>query len=619
MLLVVSFFISCEEELTDIGAGVVGSEPFSTGKEVYDVYAYNKNVEAVRTNKLSLYQLGTFNDPIYGTTQALVTSQLTLPNANPTFGILSQSREDSSDTDESVTTIPENETVKEVYLYIPYLTRNTTRDTDLDGVEDAFDTLPEDPNNDSDADGVSNRDEQALNTDPLDANSVDANLDGLNDIDGAEILANGFANQVELDSVYYNNKTFEEFKDEEVTFNLKVERSTYFLRDLDPNTNFQEAQQYFSSQEFAPTFVSDVLFSGPVTFSNKEILLPREDDPQTPEIDESNSNTKLAPGIRIPLNPDFFQENILDREGENVLLSQSNFNDFLRGLHFSLTAENNNHFYLLFDLRQANITITYTYDRYNINGTTSDTSDDTVDEEEVNFVLSFLRQPNPVSPITGNAVNTFKNESYPAELMNALDNGENAARVYVKGGAGTIAQLILFEPQEGGMDIINQIKENNWVINEANLVFYIDQERLNGQVIEPPRLYLYNQDNNLPLYNPQTEQSVAESLFGRFLNYDGIIEKSADGNGVKYTVKITDHINNIIVRDSANAPLGLTLTTDIQAVGIANAMLRDGEKDLPVTATTTPLGTVLYGPNLLATDPNYDKRLKLEIYYTQID
>ena len=28
---------------------------------------------------------------------------------------------------------------------------------------------------------------------------IDANLDGLNDIDGAEILANGFANQVELD------------------------------------------------------------------------------------------------------------------------------------------------------------------------------------------------------------------------------------------------------------------------------------------------------------------------------------------------------------------------------------------------------------------------------------
>jgi hypothetical protein len=619
MLLVVSFFISCEEELTTVGAGVVGSEPFTTGKAVFDVFAYNENVAAVQTNKLGIYQLGTFNDPVYGATEALVTSQLSLPNTNPTFGVSSQSIEDGADSDNSITTIPENETVTEVVLYIPYLTKNTARDTDLDGVEDAFDTLPEDPNNDSDADGVSNRNEQGSNTDPLDPNSVDANSDGLNDTDDTPILADGFARQIELDSVYYNNKTFEEFKDQEVVFNLKVERSTFFLRDLDPNANFQEAQSYYSSQEFSPAFVSDILFNGPVEFSNKEILLPREDDPETPDIDESNSNTKIAPGIRIPLDTEFFQNNILDKEGSAELLSQANFNDFLRGLHFTLTTPGGNHFYLLFDLRQANITISYTYDRYDTNNTVGDTADDGIIEVEANYTLSFLRQANATSPINGNAVNTFNNEAYPAEIANALGSGENAPRIYVKGGAGATAQISLFEPQAGGMEIINEIKANNWVINEANLVFYIDQEALAGQVIEPPRLYLYNQDNNQPLYNPFTEQSVAESLFGRFLNYDGLIERGADGQGSKYTVKITDHINNIIVRDSANAPLGLTLTTDIRFIATAEAILGEGEKNLPITATITPLGTVLYGPNLQATDPEFDKRLKLEVFYTAID
>jgi hypothetical protein len=34
-------------------------------------------------------------------------------------------------------------------------------------------------------------------------------------------------------------------------------------------------------------------------------------------------------------------------------------------------------------------------------------------------------------------------------------------------------------------------------------------------------------------------------------------------------------------------------------------------------SVVNPLGTILYGSNLPVTDPNYDKRLKLEIFYTK--
>ena len=55
---------SCEDELDTIGEGVVGGEPFTTGKVEYDVFAYNKGITAVQTNRLPLYQLGTFTDPL---------------------------------------------------------------------------------------------------------------------------------------------------------------------------------------------------------------------------------------------------------------------------------------------------------------------------------------------------------------------------------------------------------------------------------------------------------------------------------------------------------------------------------------------------------------------------
>ena len=623
LFFVLGVLVSCEQDLTTVGAGVVGREPFTTGQEVYDVFVYNKNIEAVQTNRLNIYQLGTYLDPIYGKTQAFVTSQLFLPATNPTFGSFTQEKENRAGiTGEAITTIQEEETVKEVFLYIPFLTKSGSRDRDADGVDDEFDAEPENNDNDDDGDGVSNRVETAGNTDPLDATSVDADGNGLNDSDGSVIIANNFAKKVELDSIYVNGINYDDL-DEGVapSFNLKVERSTYFLRNLDPNANFQESQEYYSSQEFAPNFVSDVLFEGTVEINNEQILIPNEDDTATEDNDESLTFTKLEPGIRIPLDNDFFQTNILDKEGSSELLSQANFTEFIRGLHFSITDEEGNDVLLLFDLKDSNVTLTYTYKSYDTNNTIDDTSDDTPEViNEQNLVLSFLTQPS-ATVINGNAVNTILTENYGPQIMEALDNGQNASRIYLKGGPGTYAEVNLFE-EDGAENIIEQIRAENWVINEANLVFYVDRDQLDasGSVLEPPRLYLYNAETNAPLINSLTEQNnlQTQELFGLFLNYDGIIEKS-NGKGVKYSVKITDHINNLVLRDSTNATLGLTLTTNIQNFNFADAQLTSEVKGIPITSTITPLGTILYGGNLQATDPNFEKRLKLEIFYTKAD
>jgi len=314
------------------------------------------------------------------------------------------------------------------------------------------------------------------------------------------------------------------------------------------------------------------------------------------------------------LDNDFFQTNILEREGSSELLSQANFNEFMRGIHLSLeSAGVTESLMLLLDLRQANITLTYSYLSVDTNSTPDDTSDDTTVEEERDYIFNLLVGSN-TGNISGNAVNTFVNEAYPTQIQDALENGANASRIYVKGGAGTITQVNLFEPN-GAENIIEQIRAENWIINEANLVFYVDKD-LTGSAIVPPRLYLYDSENNNPLFNPNTEQNVEESLFGLFLNYDGIVDDS-DSETIKYTVRITEHINNIIVRDSTNNNLGLTLTTNIENIGVANAKLSSGEKEVPVTATTTPLSAVFYGSDISETDPNFDKRLKLEIFYTK--
>jgi len=579
---------SCEEELDTIGEGVVAGEPFSTGKVEYEVFAFNKGITAVQTNRLPLYQLGIFEDPVYGQRKASIISQLSLPNVSPTFGDFSQASEDEADNDQ------ENETVKEVYLYIPFQTAPTP-DSDGDGIPDALESGDdaEDPNSDYDGDGVTDSQERVIGSNPYDATE-----DGTGD----DFVANIYANRFDLDSIY---------GDRNQTFDLVVSKSNYFLRDLDPNSNFEEAQEYYSNQDFSSFIGEELTIDGQktVVIDDTEMLIYAEDDPDTEDVDESQTvvDSRIAPGIRIPLNPDFFQQNILDKEGQPELLSSSNFKNFIRGIHLSGTDMDQLMF--LLDLTEANITITYEYDDYDPE------TEETVTAEK-DFVLNFLESSQ--AGIFGNAVNVFENEMLPPEIENALNSGENAPRIFVKGGT-TLAEVRLFdEVENGGSAIINQIKQNNWVINEANLVFYVDRETLGASVVEPPRLYLFNAETNRPLFDASNEDPLVNSgqnSLRYFQNHSGLLETDND-LGVKYTIRITEHINNIIVRDSTNAKLGLTLTPNINLIGVQEAIGSDMQGiDYPIGAAISPLGTVLYGSNVGPGEES--SKLKLEIYYTE--
>ncbi len=616
--LVVVFFvvltISCEEELDTLGDGVIEDNPFFAGQEEFDVFAFNKAINAIQTNRLPLYQLGVFSDPVYGNTEARITTQVQLVMGNPVFGNFSQTTEDNPDPNQ-VNQIPENETVTSVFLYIPYQTNQI--DSDLDGVDDFLDANPIDFNSDSDGDGVSDRDEDTNNTDPL---NPDTDGDGIGDAEDDFTLGDRFPQRFNLDSIYDSRaENIMLTENSNATFNLKVFRSNFFLRDLDPNSNFQEAQEYFSTQRFAPDFIDpSPLFDGNVTISDEQIqFIVEEDDPETEDVDEAGTITRtLPPGIRVPLDPVIFQE-ILDKEGDEELSSNLNFTNFFRGLHLQLEPLEAEQLLLLLNLADtaggnANIEVNYNFD-------TIDTSDDTnpvmVTQEET-FTMNLLTGGG-ITPIIGNAVNTLINDEYPAAIADALDNGENASRIFLKGSAGSFAEIQLFgEDDETANQIIEEIRSNNWIINEANLTFYVDRELLNtaGEVIDPPRLYLYDFSDNSVIFSLASENATSDTRFGRFLDYDGFLNTSND-EGFSYTFRITDHINNIIIREEENVPLGLTMTPDVRIAAAQNAMLEDGEREIPVAPNIMPLSTVLFGSNV--SEENQNQRLRLQIFFTE--
>lgn len=590
VLMLAGICFSCDDDFNEIGTNMIAGGNFETEKAVFDVYAFNRELTAARTDGLPIYQLGSYNNGIYGRATSSIVTQMTLSSQNPIFGRIRQDVEDSNAADSDPLTIDENERVTKVYLNLPFFTENSAlNDKDSDGLIDRYDADDENPESDSDNDGVSDSAENRNGTDPL---NPDTDGDGIGDLEDEDTPRDIFPRKFEIDSIY---------GDRNINFSLKVDELTFYLRDLDPNNNFESPQEYFSDAEFSG-FLGASLYNETYQLVDEEVILFREDDPDTEDVDESlEVEARLSPRLRIELDPQFFQDKILNKEGDVELDNNLNFREYLRGIVISANT-NAQDLLVLFDMGGANIEIQYEYDRVNTKGT-SETTDDEIEVTEDSFTLN----------LTGNRVNLFESEPFP------IDNTTEASRIYLRGGAGNIAEIKLFD--NDGDANLNAIRQNNWLINEANLTFYVDRETLDAAtgVTEPFRIYLYNLKDNTALLDYQFDLTQDSNPIRSRTTYGGILEKDDDGKGIRYKIRLTEHINNVVRKDSTNVKLGLAVTSNINVGTLLNAKSSPGETlMIPQSAVINPLGTVLFGSAV--TEPeDEDKKLRLEIYYTELN
>ena len=116
-------------------------------------------------------------------------------------------------------------------------------------------------------------------------------------------------------------------------FKLKIQEMDYYLREYDPTNNFETRQRYYNDNNILENFAGQVLFDGEVQIDKNELVIYREDDPETTDIDESEEvKERLSPRIRVPLNSDFFQSKLIDKEGSVDLTNSDNFNLYFKGI-----------------------------------------------------------------------------------------------------------------------------------------------------------------------------------------------------------------------------------------------------------------------------------------------
>lgn len=408
-------------------------------------------------------------------------------------------------------------------------------------------------------------------------------------------------NLYELDSVYGNisNK-----------IKLSVYENGYYLRDLDPNSGFLESQKFYSDQNSMFNAVKGQKLNDSSVPSQNEQFAFSPLERITQPVDEDDDIVREIPGMRLNLNKDFFYNKLVATD-DNNLINNNTFKNHFRGLYFQVEQLSGS---ALAMLNFSNGTITMTYE---------DTKIKIVDGEEVE---DGVEEKTLVLNLKGNTVSlleytsTANSQTYENIVPNPVTGDQ---KLYLKGGNGSVAMVDLF----GGGDSAElealraEAISNNWLINEANLVFNVDQTAMQNY-IDPNRIYIYDAKNNTPVFDyffdPSTnarKPKYAKTGFSGIVKLTGV---SGDENrkGVKYKIRITEHIKNVIFRDSTNVRLGVSIIEDIEKV--SNASLKNPQTSfskVPFSSVLSPLGTVLYGN--VPVPSNEASRLKLEIYYTK--
>jgi hypothetical protein len=570
LALIVTSFIACDSDFNNLESDVLNSDvatnfnikklsELESNPEFSEVITYSQALGPVQTNSaLNLSTLGLYDD-VYGRVTSSFVSQVTLSSYSPTF----QGSADELAIDSVVLTMP--------YFY-----------------------------------GVTDIDED---------NNITYNVD----------------------SIFPDGDTYNPIK-------LHIYENNYFIRDFDPNAEFNDAQAYFSnktastSESISPLEGSELIFVenptnvnylsvnqfGNIKINNQGFKLTTTTEGEDGE--DNTSTTYAPPGIRLKLDHDFWQEKIIDKEGDAVLSNANNFLEYFRGLYFKAEAVNNTGSHLILNTgsTNANITIYYT----TTTTTQDDNGEDVITEEQKSFALY----------LGGNKINFFDN-NFDITIPEG-DATVGDERLYLKGGEGSIAKIKLFNGDnlnDGDdqtfddwknffveTDADGNFKNIKKLVNEANLVLYVDQDYLNQSAAdspenEPDRLYIFDFKNQVPLTDFYVDGTNSSLPYYSKYNHLGPLQREGDestGEGIKYKFRITEHINNLLLKDSTNVELGLAVSLNVNLEELVQQKVQttDGtELTTPISSVLSPRGTVLHG-NSTGDD---SKRVYLEIYYTE--
>lgn len=357
----------------------------------------------------------------------------------------------------------------------------------------------------------------------------------------ATLLSNTDRPVYQLDSVIGNK---------DLPFTLNIYQLETYLNSLDPT--FPSKVNRFSSDEMyqfkstSLTAEEDMDFAP--TANDTLIIVKRRDSKgglfrkDTIGYTSGTNSTVPLPVAIIPLKESFVKEVFLDNYDTSVFDSQNNFNTAFNGL--VIEAKEKIHMsgevgsaLIAFNLRNSSIAalkpvieVYYTNTYFKENSTEIDTIITQTHTYQLGGII--------------NSKLSSKNKIYPV-------NNE----VKLQGAAGSEAKVEILSGTQ-----LTDLKDKNWLINDASLTFYINQS--SDTTVAPSRLHLYKRGestNGSPILSYVKDSYSEPGTFGGSLTRQNNKKDS-------YKFRITDYVSDLLSGESEyNPPLRLKVYNNSDA------------------------------------------------------
>ena len=294
----------------------------------------------------------------------------------------------------------------------------------------------------------------------------------------------------------------------------------------------------------------------------------------------------LTPSINIPLREDLIQELLFDQYETSNFTSQDAFNNYFRGIKIQAEGDNGSLISLSFNNNnlQPLIDIYYTNTVLVDGGTVVF---DTVKKTDT-FLLSGIR------------TNQYK--TTPAGQLPGVNS------VPIQGVSGSMAQLkILGDDNDlnGLPDDLEELRTKNWLINDATITIYVDQDVIEPDTTAIPyQLFIFKDGvNNAGL---ETPRQIIDYISEGVNEVGGALNVNDDNKPNSYTFKITDYISELLAGNTDNLPaLGVRVLSPT---------------DLPTSTIDTIVRNYNWNPKAITllnnNTQNTSRKPKLKISYS---
>ena len=376
--------------------------------------------------------------------------------------------------------------------------------------------------------------------------------------------------------------------DKAIPFTLNIYELETYLNTLNPadptKRNRFLSNETYQNKGIPLTEIEDFDFM-PTTKDTLVIIKRRNSlgdlyETDTVKYTNNPSSEIPLPMAIIPLKKSFVKEKFLDNYETPNFASQNAFNDYFRGLVIEAKEKTKGGSLISFNLRNSSISSLRPL-------------------IEVYYTNTFFKK-------NSTEIDTVIKVNHSYQLGGIINNKYNMTdkvyttnnQVILQGAAGSEAKVEILNSTE-----LEALKQKNWLINDASLTFYINQNADTTAI--PSRLYLYkrgeNSNGSAILGQVKDVYSEGAVLFG------GALLKNNNKKD-RYTFRITDYLSDLIGGETNYAP-----PLRLKVYNISDFPASAGDTIFRPYSWNPKAVTILNGDESI----NGIRRAKLKISYTK--